>query len=82
MNQSISSPKTFCVLPWLHRFTNIGGEIQVCCSSEEYDNHILSDSGHKLMAPSDEDDAMIMNTRFMKELRLQLLNGQWPQISK
>jgi hypothetical protein len=80
MNQSISSPKTFCVLPWLHRFTNIGGEIQVCCSSEEYDNHILSDSGHKLMAPSDEDDAMIMNTRFMKELRLQLLNGQWPQI--
>lgn len=33
---------TFCVLPWMHRFTNIGGEVQVCCVSEEFDTYVLN----------------------------------------
>ena len=46
-------PKTFCVLPWIHRFTNIGGEIQVCCTSEEYNSsHVLDSNGAVMNAAS------------------------------
>ncbi len=78
--ESRNCGKTFCVLPWIHRFTNIGGEIQVCCSSEEYDNNIRDDAGNKMLADTATDDKAIMNSLYMSRLRLQMLNGDWPSI--
>ena len=71
---------TFCVLPWLHRFTNIGGEIQVCCTSEESDNNVRDDDGNTLNASQKLDDEKIMNSLFMKNLRLKMMKNEWPDL--
>ena len=72
--------KTYCILPWIHRFTNIGGEIQVCCASEEYDNNIRDNSGKKMNIFDGYDDEAIMNSDYMKEIRADLLKGKWPKL--
>ncbi len=74
------SKETFCALAWTHSFVNLGGEYQVCCTSEEFDNNILDDNGKKInimdgLKPSD-----VMNTNYMKKLRQKMLNGQWDSI--
>lgn len=73
---------SFCVLPWVHRFTNIGGEIQVCCSSEEYHRAILDDTGREMNVSEIQDDEKIMNSKFMKHVRQQMLQGKWPSLCK
>lgn len=70
---------TFCVLPWIHRFTNIGGEVQVCCVSEEYNNNNIDDDGIPLNVLRVQDDDILMNTHFMKNLRLEMMKGKWPR---
>ncbi len=80
MKKNTYHSKSFCVLPWLHRFTNIEGQIQVCCSSEEYDNNIRDNSGGKMTAPSANNNEEIMNSNFMKNLRIQMIQGEWPTI--
>jgi organic radical activating enzyme len=71
---------TFCVLPWVHRFTNIGGEIQVCCTAEEYHQAIPADDGSPLQITQCNDDHAIMNVQFMKDLRKKMLVGEWHPI--
>ncbi len=73
---------TFCVLPWIHSFVNIGGEYQVCCTGEEHDNYILSDVGHRLNIVDTIPVDNIMNTEFMKQFRQQMLNAKWPMFCK
>ncbi|MDR3607775.1 MAG: twitch domain-containing radical SAM protein [Oligoflexia bacterium] len=75
----MDAPKTFCSLAWVHRFTNIGGEIQVCCSSEEKDNNIRADDGRPMSIAETASDEQIMNSRYMKEVRLKMLSGEWPE---
>ena len=84
IESATSSPTSpsFCVLPWLHRFTNIGGEVQVCCISEEYDNSNRDQNGTPLFVDKCADDQILMNTQFMKDLRLQMLKGEWPQLCR
>jgi sulfatase maturation enzyme AslB (radical SAM superfamily) len=73
-------PKSFCILPWVHRFTNIGGEIQVCCTSEEFDNNILDNFGNRFSASNNPTDEEIFNSNYMKDIRLKMLRGESPQI--
>ena len=72
--------KAFCVLPWIHSFVNIGGEYQVCCTSEEFHDGILN-SENKIynikQRPSIDE---VMNSDFMKKLRLELLDGRMPKL--
>src|SRR3989338_6112737 len=72
-------PGKFCVLPWIHRFTNVGGEIQVCCTSEERDNTVR-EKLVPMAAPEIFDTERIMNSQFMSSLRKTLLEGQWPDL--
>lgn len=72
----------FCALPWLHRFTNIGGEIQVCCTSEEFNNNILDETGRRMNIRDGRSDGEIMNSKYMKEIRLKLLRGEWPEVCR
>lgn len=69
---------TFCALAWLHRFTNIGGEVQLCCVSEEYNSDLLDENGIKMNLDRVQDDEVIMNSQWMKDLRLEMLKGKWP----
>lgn len=72
-------PPTLCAIPWNHRFTNIGGEIQLCCVSEEFGNTVLGDDGRPLNMDHLQDDEFILNTRWMKDVRREMLAGRWPK---
>jgi sulfatase maturation enzyme AslB (radical SAM superfamily) len=84
---SISLPKdyneasrhSFCVLPWMHRFVNLGGEVQLCCTAEEFDDSFIrDDAGHRINIADGLSDEQIGGTRHMRDIRQMMLKGAWP----
>lgn len=74
-----ASRHAFCVLPWLHRFVNLGGEVQLCCTAEEFDNsYIRDDAGHRINITDGLSDAQIGETRHLRDIRQTMLQGVWP----
>ena len=74
-----TSKHSFCVLPWLHRFVNLGGEVQLCCTAEEFkDSYIRQDSNQVINITDGLSDEQIGATRHMRETRLSMLKGNWP----
>lgn len=74
--------KTICPLAWNHSFVNQDGSFQVCCSSEEFDNHIRDEDGKPIFITSGKTTDEVMNTEFMKKLRLDMLAGKTPELCK
>lgn len=74
-----SSRHSFCVLPWMHRFVNLGGEVQLCCTAEEFDHSYIRQDNNKPINIADGlSDEQIDATRHMREIRLSMLKGDWP----
>lgn len=82
IREPLNDTQTFCVLPWVHRYTNIAGEIQVCCSSEEYDNNVRDTFGKKMSIENISSDEEVMNSKYMKKIRREMLSGKWPKICR
>lgn len=73
------SRHSFCVLPWVHRFVNLGGEVQLCCTAEEFDHsYIRQDNNKRINVADGLSDEQIDATRHMREIRLSMLKGDWP----
>ena len=72
-----SKPKTLCVLPWIHSFVNNNGNYQICCTSEEYHTAILDLEKKSFNVKDQPDIDQVMNSTYMNELRLNMLQGQW-----
>lgn len=79
-----SGSKTFCVLPWIHFATRPNGDMRLCCTANASgageDHHIglnKDDQGRIInlgkIKPSDA-----WNTRFMREVRLKMINERIP----
>ena len=77
---SIHIPGVFCVLPWIHRFTNVQGEIEVCCVAPG--SRIPGQDGKPIHILDGLRDEEILNTPYMKQLRKNMLEGQWTPICK
>lgn len=74
-----ASMHSFCVLPWLHRFVNLGGEVQLCCTAEEYDHsYIRQDSNQPININDGLSDEQIGDSRHMREIRVSMMRGDWP----
>jgi len=63
---------TFCSLPWLHTIISFTGHVFNCCNTQKPGNHIGNIKKEKY-----ED---IVNSERMRKLRVQLLNGEKPDI--
>lgn len=77
-----TNSSSFCILPWIHSLVNSNGNYQVCCTSEEFHPGI-PDQDNKLFNIKDcppLDD--VMNSDFMKKLRLDMSEGKWNAICK
>lgn len=72
----------FCPLAWNHAFVNQNGAFQVCCTSEEFDNNIRNEEGKVMSINDGLSPHEVMNSSYMKKLRLKLLNGEWPEICR
>ena len=74
-----ASRHSFCVLPWLHRFVNLGGEVQLCCTAEEFEHsYIRQDSNKQINITDGLSDEQIGATRHMRNIRVSMLKGVWP----
>lgn len=74
-----ASKHSFCVLPWMHRFVNLGGEVQLCCTAEEFDHSYIRQDNNKPINVTDGlTDEQIDATRHMRDIRLAMLKGDWP----
>ena len=74
-----SSKHSFCVLPWVHRFVNLGGEVQLCCTAEEYEHsYIRQDTNQPINISDGLSDEQIGATRHMRAIRQSMLKGAWP----
>ena len=74
-----ASKHSFCVLPWLHRFVNLGGEVQLCCTAEEYSHSFIrQDNKQPINITDGLSDEQIGDSRHMREIRLDMLSGDWP----
>ena len=74
-----ASKHSFCVLPWMHRFVNLGGEVQLCCTAEEFDHSYIRQDNNKPINVTDGlSDEQIDATRHMRDIRLAMLKGDWP----
>jgi sulfatase maturation enzyme AslB (radical SAM superfamily) len=71
---------TFCVIPWMHRFTNEQGEARVCCTAEGDRNRICDASGKPIHVLDGINDPDILNTSHMKQIRKKMLDGRWDEI--
>ena len=73
------SKHSFCVLPWVHRFVNLGGEVQLCCTAEEHPHsYIKSDSGKSINVADGFTDQQIGGTSHIRNIRKSMLQGTWP----
>ena len=74
-----ASKHSFCVLPWMHRFVNLGGEVQLCCTAEEFDHsYIRQDNNEPINVSDGLSDEQIDATRHMRAIRLAMMKGDWP----
>lgn len=69
---------TFCVIPWIHRFTDEQGFHQLCCTAEGDGNNLRNAAGERLHISQQLTDQQVLNSPTVKAVRQQMLRGQWP----
>ncbi len=74
----MTEPKTLCMVPWLHRFTNEQGLHQLCCSGTGAANLLRNEHGRPLDVSQQLTDTELLNSPDMKAVRLAMLRGEWP----
>lgn len=80
MTEKLSEKSSFCILPWIHSFVNSNGNYQVCCTSEEHHRAILSNDGKEYNIKDQPEHEEVMNSNFMKKLRLDMLHNRWNSV--
>ncbi|MCW5892238.1 MAG: radical SAM protein [bacterium] len=71
--------RSFCVLPWIHRFTNLGGEVQLCCTAEDQPgSHLVTDDGTPIRVGDALGEDAIANCASLRRVRRAMLAGEWP----
>ncbi len=74
----MTQPKTLCMVPWLHRFTNEQGLHQLCCTGTGPANQLRNEHGQPLDVTQQLTDAELLNSPDVKAVRLAMLRGEWP----
>ena len=75
--------KPFCVLPWIHLATHPIGTVTPCCITDMKDGvstaaHENDDRSHLFLSKDSLDT--IANSKKFKELRRQMMNGEYPSV--
>lgn len=77
--------KTFCPLPWIHLATRPNGDVRVCCTANASGADIIDEKqaglvmhNGSVMNLRDHTIDEVWNSKFMKNVRLQMLQAQIP----
>ena len=74
--------QSFCVLPWLHRFTDLDGGLHLCCIARGGEGHLRDDHGRKLYIQHEVSEQELFNTEHVRGIRKDMLEGKWPEACK
>jgi sulfatase maturation enzyme AslB (radical SAM superfamily) len=74
------TPDTFCVIPWLHRMTDEQGFHKLCCIAVGEGNSLRNAKGERLHISQKLTDEQVLNSPTAKEVRLQMMRGEWPEV--
>src|SRR5450631_1182817 len=69
---------TFCVIPWMHRFTDEQGYNKLCCVAEWETSFLLDENGQRMNVSQMLTDEQVLNSASAKEIRVQMMRGEWP----
>jgi len=69
---------TFCVIPWMHRFTDEQGYNKLCCVADWETSFLLDESGNRMNVSQMLTDEQVLNSPSAKEVRVQMMRGEWP----
>lgn len=70
--------KSFCQIPWLHRYTNEQGLHLLCCVGTGQANVLHDAAGKALHVGQRLTDAQVLNSPDLKQIRQGMLRGEWP----
>src|SRR5690242_18590606 len=73
---------SFCVVPWLHHLVNERGFFKVCCVAEGQENFLIDSGGKRIHIQGDQSENEIFNSPRLKEIRREMLNGEWDSICR
>ncbi len=73
------SANTFCIIPWVHRFTDEQGFHQLCCVASGDGNCLRNAQGERLHVSERLTDEDVLNSPTATSTRAQMMRGQWPQ---
>lgn len=73
--------KTICAYPWVHMSAHLDGEMIICCNTYEKGN-IKQDNGTPWKLKDIKDPLVYFNSDEYKKIRLDMLNGEEPEICK
>lgn len=73
--------KTICAYPWVHMSAHLNGEMIICCNTYNREN-IKKDDGTVWKLKDIEDPLVYFNSNDYKKIRLQMLEGEEPEICK
>lgn len=76
----MSESQSFCILPWVSMAIRNNGNYRVCCNANTSKNRgLLKNTDDRVMNASTTTLAEARNSKTIKEIRQQMLNGQWPE---
>lgn len=70
---------TFCVIPWLHRFTDEQGFHQLCCVASGHGNRLRNAQGERLHVSQRLTDGEVLNSPTVASVRARMMRGEWPE---
>jgi MoaA/NifB/PqqE/SkfB family radical SAM enzyme len=73
--------KTICAYPWVHMSAHLDGEMIICCNTYEKGN-IKQGNGTPWKLKDIKDPLVYFNSNEYKKIRLDMLNGEEPEICK
>lgn len=82
--------KTWCPLPWIHLATRPNGDVRVCCTANASGSNSINDikdiglirDKNKFLNLENSSIEEIWNSEYLRNIRLQMLNGEEPLACK
>ena len=65
--------KTFCILPWIHTFVDVNGDVKLCCYATVGSNNRQINSSMNLQLKPFND---IWNSSYMRNIRSKMIEGE------
>ena len=80
----MTQSKSFCPLPWIHLATRPNGDVRLCCTANasgagttDKESGLVKDNGVNMNLQTHSIE-QVWNSSYMKQTRVQMLNGEYP----